>query len=128
MRALFRLAFDSMFRHLVRDDGGLLQPPAAYVAVALAVLALCTFAYRAWTADTRPTEGTWICWECRGSVRIDPRDVASLPAECQNCGKTSLVPAFSCPSCRSAVALNEYRSLDPPTKCPQCGAEVWYGR
>ncbi len=117
-----------MIGKLIRDDGGILQPPAAHLLVALAVLALGIFAYRAWTADTRPTEGTWICWECGSTVTVDPRDVDSLPAECPKCGKGSLVPAFSCPSCRAPVALNEYRGLNPPTKCPNCGSEVWYGR
>ncbi|HSW45961.1 MAG TPA: hypothetical protein VLM89_10360 [Phycisphaerae bacterium] len=117
-----------MLKRWFLDDDGMVRPPAAYGTIALAVLLLGLFAYRAWTKGEHPTTGTWICMDCAKLADVTPKIGGDLPAKCPHCDKVSLVPAYACSKCKTPQVLNEYRGLKPPTKCTKCGAEVWYGR
>jgi len=116
-----------MLKRLIMNDEGMVRSPAAYAMIALAVLIVGVFAYRAWTADQGPMRGTWICWECGRVDKVTPSLDMRLPGKCPKCDQQSFVPAYLCPRCKAPVALNEYRGLKPPTKCPKCGAEVRHG-
>jgi DNA-directed RNA polymerase subunit RPC12/RpoP len=119
---------------MIRDlfllpDGGV-KPWVTYAVLTLAVVEGGYFVYAAWTAEDKPTAGTWICMtpSCGRSVRRGPQLGENMPAKCPKCGNESLVPAYSCPGCKTPLALNEYRGTPPPTKCRNCGLEVWYGQ
>ncbi len=118
-----------MVKHLVMDDDGTVRPAVTYAVIGLVVVVGGWFAWRAFTSDSGPLERGLKCTDdsCGYAVKRELKVGESIPANCPQCGKPTLVPTRPCPNCGTPVILNDYRGLAPPTKCPKCGQEVWHG-
>lgn len=78
--------------------------------------------------EAAPTSFACATPDC-GFVELRPLQVdETLPLKCPKCGNQTLYVSRKCPTCETAVIMDEDRGQPGPTKCPKCGNEVRHGQ